>query len=201
MNEEPPDRPGSIAGQVVIRPVGLDDWSSVRALHTSAFQRFVVPLIEEESAAAAVSYLGSPDYLEGLRLENLHSAWLDGYLVGTCGWVPGDDAVSAARITSVFVDPLFNGLGIGRRLVQDAEARGWVAGYRSFTARAADHSVGFFLALGYEVTAFGLSARTSELAVPITYMRRRPAAPIVPADIHHGAGREPAVSILRSRED
>lgn len=201
MTEEPPERPGSIADQAIIRPVGLDDWASVRTLHTSAFQRFVVPLIEQEAGAAAVAHLGSPEYLDDLRQENLHCAWLDGYLAGTCGWVPGDDAVAAARITSVFVDPLFNGLGIGRRLVQDAEARAWAAGYRSYAARAADHSVGFFLALGYEVTAFGLSARAGELAVPITYMRRRPAASIAPADLHQGAGREAAPSIVRSRED
>jgi GNAT superfamily N-acetyltransferase len=201
MSEEQTEPSSGIAEKAVIRAVDLDDWSAVRALHHSSFQRTVAPLLDDEAVGVATTYMSGPDYIEGLRHENLHAAWLDGFLVGTCGWVPGDDAVAAARITSVFVDPLFNGLGLGRLLVQDAEARAWAGGYRSYSTRAADHAVGFFLALGYEVTAFGLSARTSELAVPITYMRRRPVMPVSLAELHQGGGREAAPSIVRSHED
>ena len=56
-----------------------------------------------------------------LFLKSVHVAVLNGDIVGTCAWGPSDDRGSAARISALFVSPLFQGAGIGKRLLEDVE--------------------------------------------------------------------------------
>lgn len=175
------------ADQVTIKRVGMDDWASVRYVHATAFRIFAGGDCEPAEVEAFASYVRSPEYVERLQAENLCAGWLNGELVGTAGWMPADDSGSLARITSVFVQPLFTRLGIGRKLALDAEMRARTAGFVRFSARATLNSVGFFEKLGYDVTSHGIHAIATEQGMPVTYMRKQEAgadAPVVrgPAD-------------------
>jgi len=164
------------ADRMTIRRVGMDDWASVRYVHASAFRILASSDCEPPELEAFAAYVRSPEYAARLHAENLHAGWLDGELVGTAGWTPADDSGSLARITSVFVRPLFTRLGIGRRLALDAEARARAAGFARFSARATLNSVGFFEKLGYDVTSHGIHAIATEQGMPVTYMRKHEAA-------------------------
>lgn len=171
---QPSARP---ADQMTLRRVGMDDWANVRYVHASAFRILAGGDSEPAEADAFAAYVRSQDYADRLQGENLYAGWIDGELVGTAGWTPADDSGALARITSVFVRPLFTRLGIGRRLALDAEARARAAGFERFSARATFNSVGFFEKLGYDVTSHGIHAIATEQGMPVTYMRKRePAA-------------------------
>lgn len=171
------------AAPMTIRRVGMDDWASVRYVHATAFRVLASRDCEPAEAEAFADFVRSQDYADRLLAENLHAGWLDGELVGTAGWIPADDSGALARITSVFVRPLFTRLGIGRRLALDAEARARAAGFERFSARATLNSVGFFEKLGYDVTSHGIHVIATEQGMPITYMRKHePAAISSPAE-------------------
>ena len=164
---------GEIAARVRIMPIGLDDWSAVRHLHAASIKRQVLPFLDADASVALSAIAESPEYTEDLQSLNLQAAWLDGHMVGTCGWTASSDLSTSARISGLFVDPLFVGLGIGRVLVADAEARAEANGYRVFNARATDNAVGFFVALGYELTSQGTSLLAG-VSVPVTFLRKSP---------------------------
>lgn len=169
MTPSPPTGQDGIAAQVLIRAVGLDDWSAVRHVHAASFNRFKA--FDPELAAALGQLTASPEYIEDLQQEDLHAAWLDNVLVGTCGWLATDDSGDAARITSLHVDPLFSRLGIGHLLIEDAEARAAAAGFGTFTARTIESSVGFFISLGYEIASYGSSSLGGAVA-PVIFLRK-----------------------------
>lgn len=159
-----------------LEPVGIDDWADVRQVHRLAFERLAGPFFETEELAAFRTLVASPEYTDDLMGESLYGAWIERDLVGTAGWRPIDDTGSAARITSVFVNPLFARLGIGRRLVCDAEHRARQAGFASFATRATPNAVGFFEALGYDVSSHGVCLLGPGLDIPVTFLRRGPVA-------------------------
>lgn len=160
------------ADQVTIRRVGMDDWASVRYVHATAFRILAGSDCEPAEVEAFAAHVRTQDYADRLQSEDLYAGWLDGELVGTAGWIPADDSGALARITSVFVRPLFTRLGIGRRLALDAEARARAAGFGRFSARAPLNAVGFFEKIGYDVTSHGVHAFATEKGMPITYMRK-----------------------------
>jgi GNAT superfamily N-acetyltransferase len=169
----------ALSGRIVIRPVGVDDWANVRYVHSTAFRLLAASFCTPGEIDAFTALVRSEAYAERLMWENLHGAWLDDELVGTAGWIPADDSGTQARITSAFVPPLFTRMGVGRRLVRDAEARALAAGFERFSTRATLNSVGFFEKLGYDVTSYGVHAIAAHQTMPVTYMRKRPAV-VVP---------------------
>lgn len=173
----------ALPDRMLIRPVGVDDWANIRYVHSAAFRLLSASFCTPNEIDAFTAFVRSETYADRLMWENVHTAWLDDELVGTAGWTPADDSGSQARITSVFVRPLFTRAGIGRRLVRDAEARARAAGFERFSARATLNSVGFFEKLGYDVTSYGVHTGMGEQSMPVTYMRKRTAAmaPVVAA--------------------
>jgi GNAT superfamily N-acetyltransferase len=84
--------------------------------------------LSDAEMASFLAFVGSAAYSDQLRGEEMHGAFVDGQLVGTASWlVTGDDG-ETARITSVFVHPMFARLGIGARLLGEVEARACQAG-------------------------------------------------------------------------
>ena len=164
--------PDGLAGRAELRAVGVDDWSAVRWLHAASFERLTGPRLDAEAVEAVRRLIGDLAYIDRLQRRALHGAWIDGVLVGTCGWLPSDDSGHSARITSVFVSPMFARQRLGTRLVRDAEARAGAAGFSTFTTRATEVTVPFFQRLGYEVTSHGISMRAGELPLPVTFLRR-----------------------------
>lgn len=191
-----------LSERILIRPVGVDDWANVRYVHSSAFRLHSASVCTPNEIDAFTAFVRSETYAERLMWENLHAAWLDGEIVGTAGWVPADDSGTQARITSVFVRPLFTGAGIGHRLVRDAEARALAAGFERFSARATLNSVTFFEKLGYDVTSYGVHAVMGHQTMPVTYMRKRPV--VVPSMLVNETGikgREHALPCTHSNSD
>ena len=119
----------------IITRVGLDDWSSVRHVHMLSFSRLIGPSLSDGEAAVETykAVVAAPEHTEALQAANLYVAWVDGYMTGTCGWLPVGDRGTAARLTAVYVDPTFTRLGIGRRLVQAAEVQAYTAGSSMLT--------------------------------------------------------------------
>jgi GNAT superfamily N-acetyltransferase len=162
--------------QVSLRPVGFDDWASVRYVHATAFGTLGHRHHTRAEIDAFARRVRSHGYAAQMQREHLVAAWLEGELVGTAGWTPADDSGVLARITSVFVRPLFTCGGIGTRLVSDAEARARAAGFERFSARVPLNAVGFFEKLGYEVSSHGVHALTNEHCMQVVYMRKKPSA-------------------------
>lgn len=161
-----------IAAQVMLRRVHIDDWSDVRALHAAALSRF--PGIDAQSTEASRlrEFVYSPEYVEDRRAEALMGGWLDSQLVGTCGWKPGGDNGTSARISSLYVNPMFVRLGIGQLLVTDAERRARQAGFHIFTSRIPPTAVGFFERLGYQVSSHGVLNFGPGLDIAVAFVRK-----------------------------
>ena len=157
---------------VVIRAAGVDCWSEVRGLHALCIRSLSDSAIETSEALAFTGWIHSPDYTAALMQHDVQTAWYDGLLVGTAGWVPSDDAGTSARITAVFVSPLFTRLGIGRQVVAAAEARARAGGFHNFATRAFPTSVGFFEALGYFRSSQGVHPMGTDNGIPVTFMRK-----------------------------
>ncbi len=193
----------ALSDRILIRPVGVDDWANVRYVHSTAFRVLSAAFCTPNEIDAFTAFVRSETYAERLMWENLHGAWLDDELVGTAGWIPADDSGTQARITSAFVPPLFTRMGVGRRLVRDAEARALAAGFARFGTRATLNSVGFFEKLGYDVTSYGVHAVMAHQTIPVTYMRKRPAvvAPMRVADEAAVKERERALHCTHSTAD
>lgn len=161
---------------VVVRVASVDCWSDVRSLHTLCIRKLSETAIEPSEAEAFTNWIHSPDYTAALMTQDVQTAWYDDLLVGTAGWVPSDDAGSSARLTAVFVSPLFSRLGIGRQVVAAAEARARAAGFNAFATRSFQVSVGFFEALGYLRSSQGVYAMGTDNGIPVTFMRKTDAS-------------------------
>jgi GNAT superfamily N-acetyltransferase len=166
-------RTASIADLALVRRVGIDDYSDVRYVHLAAFKAQTAGLLSDAEAKGFVDHVSSPDYADVLQRIEMLAAIVNGQLVGTAAWSAGDDTGSSARISSVFVDPMFGGCGIGRRLVREIEKRAADAGYARFTIRATANAVPFFQGLGYEVASHGVgSISAADGTMPVTFLRK-----------------------------
>lgn len=159
-----------------IRPIGIDDWSSVRYVHRDAFRTIIAPHITPEAAAAFLASLEDPAYADRLSACDLTGAWLDGELVGTAGWCRVDDRADVARIEGLFVRPLLTFMGIGAALLAHAESRARDAGCVAFTATVAPVSVPFLLRFGYDIAAHGADLPGAPFDEPMFLMRKRDGA-------------------------
>ncbi len=161
-----------MAEAMEVRALGLDDFSSIRYIHVGALRIGGATLYNPEEIEAFAAFVQTPGYVDVLRQESLAGGFLGNELVATSSWLPGDDSGTVARIASVFVRPMFTGLGFGRRLVGEAEAQARRSGFHSFSARVLLNAVGFFEALGYKVISHGVQPFTDETSLPIAFMRK-----------------------------
>jgi GNAT superfamily N-acetyltransferase len=159
-----------------IRPIGIDDWSAVRYVHTNAFRTIVAPHVAPDTVDAFLAALDGPGYTDRLGASDLTGAWLDGELVGTAGWRRLDDRAGVARIEALFVRPLFTFMGIGSALLAHAERRARDAGCVSFTATVPAISVPFLLRFGYDIAAHGTDLPGAPFDEPLFLMRKREGA-------------------------
>jgi GNAT superfamily N-acetyltransferase len=146
--------------------------SDIRSLHASSFRALAAPALDASQVAAYVDWIYSPDYTDVLITQDLLTAYYEHHLVGTAGWIPADDAGVSARISAVYVAPLFARLGIGRRLLAAAEARAEMAGFRSFSARVFPKAFGFFESMGYARSSQGALSIGTDNGIPVTFMRK-----------------------------
>ena len=133
-----------LAKAITIRVVGLDEYSHVRNLHARAMSSESADCLTEAEIAAFIAFVRSPAYSDLLRGESLYGAFIDGQLIGTASWhVNGDDG-QVARISSVFVDPMFMRLGIGGQLLIEVEARAFQSGFNQLGISSTINAVPFF---------------------------------------------------------
>jgi GNAT superfamily N-acetyltransferase len=158
--------------RLAVRPLGLDDFSSVRHLHARALCGQTQEVLSQEEIEAFLHLVRSSAYSDILVKEEVHGAWLDGELVGTASWQPTMGANAIARIGGVFVrHPRF---GIGRRLLAEVEGRARQSGYLRYSAWATSNAVPFFERLGYTQVSRGTKTLGPRCALPVTFLRKEP---------------------------
>ena len=112
---------GTSRSAITIRRLVLDDYANVRYLHITAMTAQSLDALPDAEIGAFVAFVNSPAYSDCLMTEDVYGAVIDGQLIGTASWhVNGDDG-RTARISSVFVDPMFGRLGIGGRLLAEVD--------------------------------------------------------------------------------
>ena len=174
---------GGLGAKASIRRVTIDEMASVRHVHGNSFRVYAGPYLTAEETAAFLSYIQSPRYTDDLMRSEVYGAVIEGQLVGTAAWRAGDDQGASARISAVFVDPLFTGTGIGHRLVADVEARAHQSGFKRFAARVTINAVPFYERLGYEIASQGVSQIAMPLSLlPVTFLRKSVPAMLDVAD-------------------
>jgi len=154
-------------------PANVDDWSEIRDLHASAFRHLVTSIVATTECDAFAANIYEPNYTIALQEQQLTIARYDRHLVGTAGWIPHAERKGTARITAIYVSPLFARLGFGRRLVANAEQLARLSGYSSFTVHTFEPAIGFFQRLGYlEASHHKIEPVTDGSAPPVVRMHK-----------------------------
>jgi GNAT superfamily N-acetyltransferase len=146
-----------VAPSPEFRLAGLDDYSTLRHVQSSAIRALGERSIDASEVSTALETIYSSDYIAHLMAKSTILAVVNGDIVGTCSWSAGDDRGHAARISGLFVLPLFQGAGIGRHLLEHVEADAARHGYSRFNAIAPVALSGLFTDLDYAITSFGTS--------------------------------------------
>lgn len=157
---------------VLLRQATIDDMSSVRYVHASAFRILAAEDHTEEEIEAYLGLINSASYTDELIRAELTVACLDGEIIGTAGWSPADDNGTTARIRKVFVAPLFTGCGVGKMLVSAVESKAVKAGFKDFSVRANINAQPFFERVGFSVTSYGVMPTKDSVDLPVAFMRK-----------------------------
>jgi GNAT superfamily N-acetyltransferase len=172
-----PEEARELTGAAEIRPVGIDELSTVRYIHASALRSQAGSSLSDTEIATFAAHVYSDAYTGGLseaaRTNRLLGAVIGEELVGTAGWLPASDNGAIARIHGVFVRPMFTGAGIGRTLALATEEQARRAGFSAFTVRATLNAAGFFSGLGYEITSRGAWTLAPGQTLQVAFMRKR----------------------------
>ncbi len=161
-----------------IRLAGPDDYATIRYVQSAAVRTLASSLLDENEVAAAIDTINSPGYTAALMAKSVFLAELNGDVIGTCAWFPNDDRGHAARIGGLFVLPLFQAHGFGRRLLQHAELDAVRHGYERFNAIAPVSVADLFTTLNYVISSFGTSRDVIPgVAVQVAFLRKPDAAP------------------------
>jgi len=160
-----------------IRRLGLDDHSNVRHLHARSMRSQSGDALSDAEIDAFLAFVGSPAYSDSLLAEEVWGGFVGGQLVATASWhVNGDDG-ETARITSVFVHPLFVRLGFGGRLLAEVEARAVRSGFDQLGTSTTINAVPFFERYGYQEASRGVKALGPDCWLPVAFLRKRVARP------------------------
>lgn len=159
-----------------LRPFEPTDLEATVSMQCRAVDLLGRSHYSDEETALLIAASREPDYAEALFGNDL---WLavdrDGAIVGSAGWGAVVDASGSApprgRVRKVFVEPALAGQGLGRVLVEAAQARAVAAGCRGFVVRANLNAVAFYQRLGYRVTRAG-SLTVGGRSLPMTMMEK-----------------------------
>ena len=161
-----------LAWLIMVRAAGPSDVPAIEALHRASVRElaagYYAPAVLERFLAA-----GTVDR-DLIDAGTYYLAEILGGPVGCGGWTAVDDGPGGAwraRIRSVFVHPHWARQGIGRRLVQHAEAAR--AGFRHFELEATLSGVPLYHHLGYrDVQRCGYSLPDGT-TLPVIRMEKR----------------------------
>src|SRR3974377_1052365 len=102
---------GSIRQLLKVVPLGLDAFSELRYLHTTALRAQTACVLSEAEVAAFTALVRSPAYVDLLLKEEIYGGFLHGELVGSISWHSSGDSSTIARIGSLVC--LHSRLGVG----------------------------------------------------------------------------------------
>jgi GNAT superfamily N-acetyltransferase len=163
-----------LARLIMVRPAGPSDVPAIEALHRASVRElaagYYAPAVLERFLAAGTvdrSLIDAGTY---------YLAEILGGPVGSGGWVAvGDGPAGAgrAKIRSVFVHPHWARKGIGRRLVQHAEAEAARAGFWHFELDASLPGVPLYHHLGYREVQRRGYALPDGTTLPVMRMEKR----------------------------
>jgi GNAT superfamily N-acetyltransferase len=139
-----------VASLVNIRAAQVEDAQAIEVLHRGAVRELAVGYY----APAALERFLASGTLDRMLIETgtYYLAEIGDFLVGSGGWMPCHHrpyGVGRARIRSVFVHPDYARQGIGRRLVQHAEAQAAQGGFVHLELDATLSGVPLYRRLGY----------------------------------------------------
>jgi ribosomal protein S18 acetylase RimI-like enzyme len=129
---------------IEMRRGGAEDAEAIRALTREAYARWV-PLIGREPMPMVA------DYDEAVKHHRFDLLYVGGVLAALIETVDEGDQL---LIENVAVSPLFQGRGLGSRLMWHAEAIAWSLGrtrLRLYTNKAMAGNVALYQRLGYRV--------------------------------------------------
>jgi GNAT superfamily N-acetyltransferase len=162
----------SLARAAVIRSAAIEDASSIRYLHATAFRHAADAHYSAGEIDAFREHVYAPAYTRAILEAHLKVACLGNDLVGTAGWLGDIARPGVAVIRYVFVRPPFNRAGIGRRLVMAVEAEARAAGLRRLAVDATCNAASFFARLGYVADGIAVRRVSDDLALPISRMAK-----------------------------
>ena len=163
----PPPLPG-----LTFEPLDLCRLPEIRAMQIGAFRVASARCYEEPEVRAFESYIANGGTADRLKAHDTELALVGGQLVGTAGWTQSGDDGALARLTDLFVDPLFMHLGIGSALAARAERRAQFAGYLKVAVRAPLLLTAFFERRGYELASYGSFSPKPGVELPITFLKK-----------------------------
>jgi hypothetical protein len=154
-----------------LRQIGVDDFSNLRYLHATSLRAQTLEVLSEEEVSAFVRLVYSPACTSLLMKEEVYGAWIDAELIGTVSWHAAGNSSSTASIGGIFVR--HPRLGIGRRLIAEAEARAHQCGFEHISACPTANAVPFFLRQGYVPVSRGVRPLSLGCVMPVTFVRKR----------------------------
>jgi len=168
-----PDAEALPAPELTTRRAAIDDYSTIRHVHASAVRSLGDKLLDAAEVAAATQAIYSGDYTAELLRKSVFVAVLNGAIVGTCAWSPNDDRGTSARISSLFIAPLSQGSGYGRRLLREVERDARQNGFERFALTAPVAIVSLFTGAGFTVASYGTSRDViPDTAVQVVFLRK-----------------------------
>ncbi len=159
-----------LARLIEVRPIGLDDYASLRYLHAVCLLGQSDDGLSQADAEAFVRLVYSPLYSDLMLEGEIYGGWLEGELVGSACWHTIGDQPAIARLGPVVVR--HTRFGIGRHLLSMVEARARAAGIHIITATPTANPVPFLERLGYEIATRGVKALSPECTLPVTFLRK-----------------------------
>lgn len=181
------DSEPDLGTRALLRRLTADDCSALRYVHETAVRHLSNEVLTDEDVAEWGQFVRSPAYSDRLMNSRNIGAWYDGQLLGTGGWRPSRDDAKVARITALYVQPVFANCGIGGRLLAAVESEATAAGFTDFSVRSIQNAAGFFQTHGYRISSYGIRVISPRLSIPVTFMRKsrqsaeRPVEPVCSA--------------------
>ncbi|MEO1650934.1 MAG: GNAT family N-acetyltransferase [Pseudomonadota bacterium] len=155
---------GGLDQLITISALTIDCMADVRYLHARAFKATAPAYFTDDEIGVFLDHINTQAYsdaiVKAVRAGNVFGARIDRELVATSGWDYGVARGSPAKLRWVFVNPMFQGQGIGRRMVSNVELDAMCAGYETMSARVLPTLSDFLGQLGYAET--GRSAERFE---------------------------------------
>ena len=162
-----------VRDDITFRPIREDDVDGVQAMQARSFAGLGRGANTAEEVQAHVDEIMAPRYRSELLANHLIVAEGEGgRIVGTAGWCTMADRPTTARVRKVFVDLDRAGTGLGRRLIEAAEADALTHGFRDFAVRSNINAVPFYERLGYRTERAGTMETQSGVDLRVVFMAK-----------------------------